>query len=188
MITTGDFNKMSATFFLKTYDLPLVQGTNSIGSLNDTHRSSMTWSSVDIRSILGTMWDKYTYFNITLVSALTSSLAFIPGSSPDTVGIINLQGLQFVHSSYDTKTKVNSLTAQVGYVNFKFTNQGTITSNNANSSVMFQKGKPIVDLTIYLNKMTDGSLMKAFLFTNGGGTLDGMNPQQIFTFRIEGVE
>ncbi len=177
---------MSATFVLKTYDLPLTQGSNTIGSLNDIHRSSMTWRSVDIRSIIGTLWDKYTYFNITLVSVLAPPIAFISGNS-DLIGVVNLQGLQFVNSSYNTKTKVNDIVAQVGFINYK-QNVPSVTANNANSSVMFQKGKPITDLTIYLNKITDGSLMKALLFTNGGGALDAMNPQLNFTFRIEGVK
>jgi anaerobic glycerol-3-phosphate dehydrogenase len=183
-----DYNKNSASFYLKTYDLPLLQGTNNVGSLNNAQRSSMTWKNVDIQSIMGNLWDKYKYFSITLVSALASSIVFIPGGSSNILGIINLQGLQFINSSYSTKLKCNIPTVPVGFVNFKNTNQGTFTTNKSNSGVMFQKGNPIVDLTLTLNSVVDGTLLTAFLFTNGGGTLDGMNPQQIFTFRIEGIE
>jgi hypothetical protein len=183
----SNFNKISATFFLRTCDLPLTIGSNSVGSLNDTHRSSMTWSNVDIQSIMGEMWDKYTYFTIILVSAVASSLLFA-NQVPDLIGIINMQGLQFINSSYSIKSKCRQPSVPVGYVNFKNTSQGTTTTNKSNASVQFQKGQPILDLTLTLNRAVDGTLMQAFLFTNGGGALDGMNPHQIFTFRIEGVE
>ncbi len=179
------YNKIAASFVLKTSDLPLTSttGANNVGTMNNTYRSSMTWQNVDIQSILGEMWNKYTYFQILLVSCITSPLTFI--HSPDTIVTANLQGLQFINSSYSTKTKSNSLYTQIGIVTF-FANLGSSSQNNDTSFVTFKKGSGLVNLTITLNNTVSEKLATAFLFTNTEGA--AIFPHQNYAFRIEGVE
>jgi hypothetical protein len=122
--------KQSALFSLKTYDLPLTPGTNSIGTLNNAQRSSMTWTNVDIKTIVGTMWEKYEYFIITLVSAISAPITAVPTNIFDRTAIINLQGLQFINSSYSIASKSNSPLAQIGTSIYTTINAGTLTQNN----------------------------------------------------------
>ncbi len=177
------YNKISASFTLKTSDLPLTIGSNSIGSLENTYRSSMIWSNVDIESILGEMWEKYTYFRIILVSSLASSTT--ASHSPDTIVVVKLQGLQFVNSGYSIKSKATSSAVQVGIVTFN-TNYGSSFQNKDVAFVMFKKGRGVVDLAITLNSTISDKLGTAFLFQNPEGNV--IFPHTCYTFRIEGVD
>ncbi len=179
------YNKIAASFTLKTSDLPLTVGANTTGTLNNTFRSSMTWSNVDIQSILGIMWDKYTYFRIILVSSLASSAT--AAHTPDTIVIVKLEGLQFVNSSYSIKLKANSSAVQVGIVTFN-TNNGTSFQSKDVAFVQFKKGRGVVDLTITLNSTISDKLGAAFLFQNTLPTETVVFPHTCYTFRIEGVE
>jgi hypothetical protein len=174
-----------ATFSLKTYDVPLTVGTNAFGSLNNAYRSSMTWSNVDLKTIMGTMWETYDYFTITLVSSISAGVTATPANIFDRSGIINLQGLQFINSSYSISAKANLPLISVGIVSYAMVTVGSLTQNNFLSGAMFVKGKSIVDLSITLTRVTDGTLL---LGTGITGTDQlGVFPHQIYQFRIDGV-
>ncbi len=88
--------KPSAMFVLKTYDLPGTPGSNTIGTLNNAQRSSMTWQNVDLKTIMGTMWEKYDYFTITLVSVGVSQESALVTNILDRSAVINL------HTDYNS--------------------------------------------------------------------------------------
>ncbi len=177
------YNKISASFTLKTSDLPLTPGSNTIGTLNNTYRSSMTWSNLDIQSILGEMWNKFSYFRIVLVSGLTSSLTTV--HTPDTIVTVNLQGLQFVNSAYSVKSKSISNSALIGVLTFVATAGASYQGKDV-AFIMFKKERGVVNLTITLNTVHTNNIATALLFQNTEG--NAIFSHQCYTFRIEGVE
>ena len=56
--------KRSARLVLKTSDLTANSTTNN-GSC-DQYRTSFTWFNINLRMLLGDMYNQYDYFNITL--------------------------------------------------------------------------------------------------------------------------
>ena len=114
-------NSESATFILKTSDLPTnAAGENATGSTNNTSGSSYTWKNIDMRVILGSMYNKYDEFNIGLVSVVS---AVQPGtytltSNNDKLGVLYMSGLRWLYSNYDTGTKSRTNNACIGYINF----------------------------------------------------------------------
>ncbi len=179
--------KPSAMFVLKTYDLPLTPGSNATGTLNNTFRSSMTWSNIDLKTIMGTMWEQYDYFTITLVTAIAAPFTVLPTLGIDRSATINLGGLQWVNSSYSIATKANIQFVQMGTVNFATVNTGSLSQNNFMSGVMFVKADRMVNLTITLNRATDGTLLNSTTITTAGDGA-GVNPHQTYQFRIDGVD
>ena len=161
-------NLEGSTFVLRTVD-----ATN-----NNASYSSWTWSSVDLRSILGTLWDNYDYFNIALVSAVSSVVATTPtyATNDHKIGMINMSGLRWT-SSYDTGTKTNTNVVSIGFINFT----GLTTSvpisiqNNTLSYNTFTKGNPVVNITIFYTKILDGL---------ANVTATNVFPQMNFLFRI----
>ncbi len=176
----------SAMFSLKTYDLPLTPGQNTIGTLNNAQRTSMTWQNVDFKTIIGTMWEDYDYFTITLVSVIAGAVSALPTNIFDRVGIINLQGFQFINSNYSIATKTNIPQVQVGTIQISATNTGSITQNMSVASVMVQKGARNKDLTITLIRVADGTLLQGTGITGTDGA--GIFPHQVYQFRIDGVD
>ncbi len=75
----------------------------------------------------------------------------------------------------------------MGTVNMTVISTGSFSQNNFLAGVMFQKGKPILDLTITLNIISDGTILIA---TGTNNNVDAVNilPQQFYQFRIDGIE
>ncbi len=196
----------SATFILRTSDLPTpttipivgsgpytagpyntwLTVTNSTGSVL-AGRSSMTWNNVDIKTIIGTMWEKYDYFMITLVSTICAPIITLSTTINDRSAIVNLQGLQFVNSSYSIATKANIPIVQMGTINMSVANTGSLTQNNFMAGVMFQKADRMVNLTITLTHVADATLLNSITVQNTADAVT-INPQQIYQFRIDGVD
>ncbi len=182
--------KVSASFVLRSCDLAIA----SIGSINAT-RSVLTWSNVDIRTIIGDeLWDKHQYFSLTLVSFLTTgwdkppftTIAGPTYTHENTSAIVYLQGLQFVNCGYSSITKNNTAIAPIGVFTYPYNGQGTLVQNNTNCNIIFRKGGSVVDLSISLIRITDGVSL-----TYGGSTgndlANALSPQ-CYWFKIEGVE
>ena len=54
------YNEESASLVLRTSDLP-VNSSNNVGSA-DQFYTNMTWSNINLRVLLGSMYDKYDKF------------------------------------------------------------------------------------------------------------------------------
>ena len=88
--------KRSTRLVLKTSDLTNGSTTN-IGSC-DTLRQNFTWFNINLRALLGDLYNQYDYFNLSLIS-ISSSLASAnvnAGSTEDRLVYVKLGGLPFV--------------------------------------------------------------------------------------------
>jgi hypothetical protein len=64
------YNEESASLILRTSDLT-ANSTNNVGS-SDANFTNMTWSNINLRTLLGAMYDKYDTFNLVPVLFSTS--------------------------------------------------------------------------------------------------------------------
>lgn len=118
-------NTKKATLVLKTSDLLSVSNNNVLngsiysskyGSFNK-QLSSFTWNNINLRALLGDMYDMYDEFNLCLNQISTSALG------PDTLldnrsCYINMAGLQWVNQAYNFKTGNNGTMATIGTFTF----------------------------------------------------------------------
>jgi len=105
-----------ATLVLKTSDLTFGQ-SNSVGSANATG-TQCTWNNINLRVLLGNLYDKYSRFNLCLNTFTTGPLTGAV-SDADTGTYISLSGLPFVNNTYAVKTNSLSREAFIGSVLWK---------------------------------------------------------------------
>jgi len=79
-------------------------GTNEYGTLN-TNRTIATFTNINMRHILGTLWDKYTKFNL-IVNTIGIAANATPSSAATRRMWWNMEGLQFI----------NTLRVTTGYI------------------------------------------------------------------------
>ena len=167
---------MNASFILRTSDLPtFANSPNSNGSTNNSSASSFTWNNIDLRLILGNLWDEYEYFNICLSSTLFSTATITYASNDNKMGCIYMSGLNWT-SNYDTGKKQRVPYVPIGYLNSGSISStvGTVQPFNSLFSNTFRKNDPITSLTIFYNKISDGT----------ANVTTAPFPQVAFTFKI----
>ena len=171
---------MNASFILRTSDLPTAAaGANSNGSTNNGSASSFTWNNIDMRMILGDLWDKYEYFNICLASTIFSSGAITYATNDNKMGCIYMSGLDWT-SNYDTGRKQRTPNVAIGYLasaNILAT-AGVAQYFNTLFSNTFRKNSPITTINIFYNKISD----------NTSNTATAPFPQCAFIFKITPID
>ena len=80
----------SAVLTLENYYLT-ANVVNNLGTINGS-KSNMSWSNINLRTLLGDMWDKYEYFNLSLteISTAPSPSSNAPSGSTITQNIYHL--------------------------------------------------------------------------------------------------
>lgn len=154
----------NATLILRTANASINQGgTNNF----------LTWNNIDLKILVGTtMWSKYNKFKLTMTFSASGPQLGI--TDENRFVNVNLEGLPWVNSSYDTSMNSNRSRAVVGVVEYSTIGVTTYLSNQA--GYIFEKEPSIVNLRLILSKVTD----------------DGIVPTQysgaVFVFSIVGVE
>lgn len=172
------YNEESASLVLRTSDLP-QNATNNNGSSNSLY-TDMTWSNIDLRMLLGAMYDKYDKFALVPV-AFQSVVgnAFFGSTNEDRVVSINISGLPFTNNTYNVSTKTNQISSTI-YVT-RFNNNGSITASTGGSVLTFTKNQELVNLNIFYQRTS----------LNGNGNYNiaspAAYPHMIFTFNIYGI-
>ncbi|RYY43523.1 MAG: hypothetical protein EOO06_19580 [Chitinophagaceae bacterium] len=142
----------TANLVLRTFDINtvLADADNSIGTMSG-NGAYLTWKNINLRYLLGDMWDKYEYFNIELLNvgrvAPTNG-----GLNDDSISMsIWLSGLSFLDECYSVPRKLKTNEACMGLIQLN-TNQNTGTSlfGKTPSTAPFRKDKEITDITINL--------------------------------------
>ena len=167
---------MNASFILRTSDLPtFANSPNSNGSTNNSSASSFTWNNIDLRLILGDLWDRYEYFNICLSSALYSTATITYASNDNKMSGIYMSGLNWT-SNYDTGKKQRVPYVPIGYLasNPISSTVGAYYTFNTLFSNTFRRNDPITSLTIFYNKISDNTPV----------VTTAPLPQTAFTFKI----
>ena len=91
----------NTTLVLRTFD------ANT--SLQNTY---YVWENINLRNLMGNMYDKYEKFNLCLTSiSSTNANATLGTLLEDTMVVANISGLPFINQTYNTKTGNNTNTA-----------------------------------------------------------------------------
>lgn len=101
-----------ASFALKCNDISLSDTvgdypiTNNVGTINDS-RTIMTWYSINLEEILGSMYNDYDLFNLRLRYIQYNVGAVYGTSANDRSIYFQMSGLNFENSNYDTNRGCN---------------------------------------------------------------------------------
>jgi hypothetical protein len=167
-------DNQSVLLVLKTSDL--ISGV----SKNSTN-ANMTWNNINLRHLLGDMWDKYENFNLQLVSINSGNqgnVISLPGGLFNSLNI-NISGFDF--TAYDTGRKLITQNVIIaGYMDV-LTRRLQIQGNT--NIRTFNKSSEIININIFYtinnSSYTNQTLMT---FLQGfAGFYD-----QVFIFRITG--
>jgi hypothetical protein len=159
----------------------LVLNSVNASSIN-AMRSSFTWNNINLRNLLGDMYDKYDRFNLCLnciSSAYTGSA--LSGTNNSQV-LIRLTGLPWIGCNYNiSSTGINANNIYTIITSFKFsssTPQEPLTQYFNESIATFSKNSDIISITIDYLRLVDLS------------SPDTTNtyPQVSFIFDIYGID
>ena len=130
--------------------------------------SSMTWNNINLRSVLGTLYDKYDTFNLCL-NTISTSQANTIDVNPDSKNItIKLGGLPFINQTYNVKS--GSSSSSTSLATFNFTSSSSTTQYYySNNIATFGKNSDTCNITIEYFRILDD------IIPNSNITLSAIN-------------
>ena len=131
-----------------------VGTTNSFGTSN-TGRSIYTYSNINMRNVLGNMYNKYSKFNLVLKNIMTEAVNTWGNVGQDQSIIINISGLNFINN-YEVSSK--TITQQSTLTSLLFNPSGSLSVTYTNNCVatFITNGPENVDITITYQRISDG--------------------------------
>lgn len=172
------FNAESATLILRSNDLT-ANTTNAVGTA-DAFFTNMTWNNINLRTLLGTMYEKYDRFVLvpTQIQSANGSAAF--GTTADDRNcLIFVRGMPFTNNTYNVSTLTNQNYAFVNFI--RFVTNGTAIQQSNGNILLFSKNQELVNLNIFYQRINK----------NANSTYDVVTtttfPQMLFAFNIFGV-
>ncbi len=171
------YNEESASLVLRSSDLP--NGTNSVGT-SDQFYTNMTWANINLRTLLGSMYDKYDKFALVPVGFQSNmGDGTFGNTNDDRIVSVNISGLPFTNNNYNSNTKTNQ-NSSVIYVT-RFISNSSINSSTGGTVLTFTKNQELVNLNISYQRTS----------LNGNGNYNIITtaafPHVIFTFNIYGI-
>ncbi len=164
----------NASLVLKSSDLS-VGTSNQIGTANSTN-TAFTWNNINLRTVLGDMYDRYDAFNLCLNTVSTGVAGTIGTINDDKNVIIKISGLPWLNQCYDV-TRANN-TQQTVIATFLFTgNQANTQYYYSNNIATFGKNQEQVNISIQYNRVSDDTPVQ---------TVNNF-PNAIFIFDIIGI-
>ena len=170
------YNEESASLVLRSGDLT-ANATNTVGT-SDQHYTNMTWSNINLRTLLGDMYDKYDKFALVPVAYQSAQAgANIGAGNDDRILSINISGLPFTNNVYNSASKTNQNSSVIYVTRFIVSNSIYGSGGNV---LTFTKNQELVNINIFYQRIFP---------TNGSYNLTTTNvfPHMIFTFNIFGV-
>jgi hypothetical protein len=171
------YNQEVASLVLLTSDLE-INATNDVGTSNE-FMTENTWSNINLRTLLGPMYDKYDCFVLQCINIFfvqySTTLPFGVDVRDRTIGIY-IKGLPFTNNTYDCASKTNQPYALINYATVAA--GGATQINRESNLLMFTKNQELADITIFYK-----SLIKPY-------EIQTVNPvpSTLFTFNIFGVD
>ena len=107
-------NIESAILLLRTCDLST--SANACGSKDLFNIGPFTWRNINLKTLLGNMYEKYDLFNLTLLQIsnsgtsipISSNQNYLSADSNNNTVVVRMSGLPFINNTYDTKTQHNT--------------------------------------------------------------------------------
>ena len=182
----------TASLVLNTFDIdPTVTAgqyfnttvDNQYGTIAN-NRCNLTWKNINMRRVLGEMYDKYDTFNMYLYQ-INQSASFsltAPSTNPYILVDVRIKGLQFLNNTYNVVSRNNINTAySTSYLlnNNGATGVGTVTPMFNPTILTFGKSTECVDLNIDM-KCTRDQQYPIMVTNTAFGTY-------IFLFKFYGI-
>lgn len=153
----------------------LILRSVSTTNKNATNQN-ITWDNINLKQVLGTLYDKYDNFKICLTSFGNVNAAAIAAVN-DRVCTLNMRGLNWINQTYDSVTNTNRDGVVLSTTLMPSAN-GTSLNYTGEIGWVFQKPSSItVSINITITRASDGLVNAA---TNYGDT--------VYCFSIYGVE
>ena len=179
-------NQQSATLVLQSADLTVNATTNA--GVCDASKTNFTWSNLNLRTLLGDLYDKYDMFALVPLRIHVGNTGPTTGAfgatEYDRVLTVNIAGLPFTNNVYDTALKTNSnhITFQTLHINNTANTNSTV---NGGSVLTFTKNQELVNLNIYYKRITkNGNLPPNYDIIDGTAAF----PDAVFIFNIYPIE
>ncbi len=142
------YNEECATLVLRSGDL--INGTNSVGT-SDARFTNMTWSNINLRTLLGNIYDKYDRFALVPIQFQTITGTGFGSSNDDRCCTINISGLPFTNKVYNTISKTNTNVAICNCMTF--VRQASVVVNGG-ETLTFTKNQELVNINIFYHRLT----------------------------------
>jgi hypothetical protein len=164
--------------FTLTTQILTAGGTNEYGTMNSLF-TIFTFTNVNMRRIIGTMWDKYNKFNLVCLNVgIGSTATSLSGNQRNQ--FFQIQGLQFINCLSTTTS--SSFSQSVAYTPFF-----RYVSANTSDSDTFSVPESLISFRKPESENVD--LAFQMFSANQGGT--ALNPQMnqfSFTFAVVGIK
>lgn len=154
-------DKAVATLVLRGFD---ISSTASATGVTNQKRTQMTWNNINLRTVLGDMYDKYDTFNLCLnsVSCGTTEENLGPNYGDSDIDnlqhLINISGLPFINQTYSQKNSCNTNSAVLG--TFLYPSSTTTVGYrvyNDSGVLTFGKSQEQCNISITLTRVFDGA-------------------------------
>ena len=106
-----------ATLILNTFDISSsfdvdayynTTVDNQYGTISN-NRCNLTWKNINLRNLLGTIYDRYETFNLYLYQvSQTAAFGSVPSTAPYLLVDIKLNGLRFLNNTYNNTSRNNT--------------------------------------------------------------------------------
>ena len=169
-----------ATLTLRTTSLTINANTSK--GVVDQFRTCMTWNNINLRLLLGDMYDKFDNFNLQLAyigcddDRFWNGTAYVTAAGTDEsdrIVTLNLSGLNFLNNTYDSDT--NNIGSSVVIGTYKF--YEIFAKEYCNSIVTITKGSDMCNLTIQYKD----------IFLNTTPSTASSYPHMTFVFNVYGI-
>jgi hypothetical protein len=170
-----------ATLILRAGEITDVE--TSVGVTNPS-RSMLTFKNINLRTLLGDMYEQYDTFNLSLTSITSAKTlaALGVGFGDNDVDNLNLtlyvSGLPFINNSYSFTRAGNTDTAFLGFYQYPSTNATTgFRVYNQAGTLTIGKSQDVCNLTLTFKRVVD----------NADPVTLTRFPNTNFTFLINGI-
>ena len=153
----------NASLVLKTTDFTTdtnyIYGRdfNSTKGTCNRQLSLMTWNNINLRTLLGDMYNDYDLFNLCLNSITTANANQIDTSIDVRNISVKISGLPFINQTYNVKNGCNGAQTMIATFNF-IPNQCTTQYYYSNNIATFGKNQELCNITIEYDKILDDTL------------------------------
>lgn len=125
-------------------------------STNNASRTSFTWSNIDLRMLLGDMYNKYDRFNLCLNTIASGISNNYLANQVDAQVLVRISGLPWINNSYNITTNGGNNTGTTVIASFLFVNNSQQTQYFYGSNMaVFGKNQDICSITIDYIRVSD---------------------------------
>ena len=132
------------------------------GWASNSARSELEWYNINLRTLLGDLYDKYDTFNLCLTSISCAKATepvggtYLANNIDNAHLTIYISGLPFINQTYSVTNKCNTREAPIGVFTYP-TNQTSLTYRVYNDAgvITFGKSQELCNIHISLRRVVD---------------------------------